>query len=494
MRRSAKSPGETGPEEAAESSAGESGALGEPESDLSLDLEVDDSGAGDAPVAREAPVVEGEVEEMIEVVEQPEEVTEDAGAEVAEESPSLEGESLEEEEESLAAPGESLSEVWEEGEEEEALAAEEKSGDYFEGAPEGGQEDADFAEALEEEAASLDEDSERERPKLVPILGQAESGDSGAETSAEGKAATRSRGLPIGLWILIAALLSGVGYLYYRNEQLMDTVRTIEGQVAEMGAASARLAEQIEGRAVEAGEAKEEVPGAIITQNVETSGSAGSAGSGANAATAGEREEPAKAAEPIEGGDSGGEEESSLESLERRLEMVEKRQRLSSYADEAISTGSRFAYSQLDKAFNESASLMLKTAANSEIIRVESVYVRTAAMRYRGIPMDLIDPTLTSDTELSVEQLGNLLLSSAVPPESRARAAELMGMHRTFEACEYLVDCILTDPNLAVLQQATRSFQKVAGYVGGRVFGGKEVDRWFEENRERLREELGGNL
>ncbi|MFV1994602.1 MAG: hypothetical protein ACC661_04130 [Verrucomicrobiales bacterium] len=206
-------------------------------------------------------------------------------------------------------------------------------------------------------------------------------------------------------------------------------------------------------------------------------------------------EQGASEAAPSDGGPGGQREhlevaEAGLAAVEERLNFLEKRARLTSYADEAISSGSRYAFNQLEKEFENPGLIGLKVASNSEIIRVESVYARTAGMRYHEIPVGLIDDSLSRDTELSVAQLGEIILSNAVPAEARARAAELLGKHTDPDSCELLVECIRTEPNLSVLIEATRSFKRVTGYPGGRVFGGEELEDWYRDNKKRISADL----
>lgn len=179
-----------------------------------------------------------------------------------------------------------------------------------------------------------------------------------------------------------------------------------------------------------------------------------------------------------------------LVDLRSRLEAVEERARLARFADQSISDGSRYAFNQLEEAFQDLEDFDLRIAANAEIVRVESFYAATNGMRHQSIPVKMVDPSLDSDTELTLEQLGPIVLSGAAPPSVRARAAQLIGGHRAMASCEILVACIREEPDLTVLLEATNSFKRLTGYPDTRVFGDRALERWFESHRSQVEENL----
>ncbi len=99
----------------------------------------------------------------------------------------------------------------------------------------------------------------------------------------------------------------------------------------------------------------------------------------------------------------------------------------------------------------------------------------------------MIDPTLKSDTDLTPDQLGDIIVSSSVPPEARARALQLLAMRPSFQACLDILACIRTEPNLAVLVEATSAFKKMSGYQSPRIFASSDAEVWFDANRDRIK-------
>lgn len=329
---------------------------------------------------------------------------------------------------------------------------------------------------LEDEYEWSDWEEEAEefvRPeKLVPIFGGV--ADTAAGPAAEGKAGTAgpvpddSRGrrlLPIGLVMVLGVLAAG-GILY------------LHGEIRAMAERLDRIAQETASAIQSGEETGPPVSGAAAEEAVEIAGESPAAAASSGVAAESGVEKPAAAPGMV------------ARKLEERIQFLEQRMRLTRLADEAISSGSRYAFKQLEEAFDDPALTELKVAANSEIIRVESIYARTAGMRYIDIPVKMIDPSLTSDRELSVSQLGDLLISSSAAPEMRARAAELLGELPSFEACAYLIECVRTEPNLAVLVEATRSFKKLSGYDEGRVFASKRAEEWFFANQAAIKMEF----
>jgi hypothetical protein len=167
------------------------------------------------------------------------------------------------------------------------------------------------------------------------------------------------------------------------------------------------------------------------------------------------------------------------------LVTLKERNRLTSYADEAIATGSRDAYEQLWKALSDPRLANLVHAARAEILRVQECYLSGQRAKYYGIqgyqiPIPEIFPDAGSLTaaQLSDDQLIHVLQDKKVPWQARVKAAWYLGRHRTTKVGDALVKAVKEDPMLDVEAEATFSFEQVTGFRA-KLFEPENLEAWW---------------
>jgi uncharacterized membrane protein len=189
---------------------------------------------------------------------------------------------------------------------------------------------------------------------------------------------------------------------------------------------------------------------------------------------------------PFHSGDETGDMKTLLKEVSTELEQQKARNRLTKLADEAISTGSRYAFRELERYYDDPNNSFMKDACNAEIIRVESHYITVRRYRTYAVPLAKLFPG-KRESELTYDDLALLLASEANHWELRAWAAQQMGdMRDDAEVPEALVRAMKGESDLCVVQEALRSFEKLTGYQPPGVFNTTVAVAWWGENKERF--------
>lgn len=147
----------------------------------------------------------------------------------------------------------------------------------------------------------------------------------------------------------------------------------------------------------------------------------------------------------------------------KELVLLKERNRLTAYADEAISTGSRKALDLLIENLQDPEMVNLRHATFAEIQRVYYHLRFTSRIDPNfKIPVnDLFkDPGIRDESDLKTEKVIELLHDQQQAWEVRLRAAWLLGGRPTREVGDALIKSIREDPVLDVAKEAQLSFEQ----------------------------------
>lgn len=174
--------------------------------------------------------------------------------------------------------------------------------------------------------------------------------------------------------------------------------------------------------------------------------------------------------------------ESALPPQQSELVLLKERNRLTSFADEAIATASRAAYEKLWAALEDSRLANLVHATRSEILRVQNYYLSGSRLEQYQISVADYYPDLANlrDAQLKDDQLISLLSNSKNPWQVRMKSANLLGQRRSTAVGDALVKAIKSDNNLDVVKEATFSFEQMTGYRA-RIFEINSLDAWWKQ-------------
>lgn len=171
-----------------------------------------------------------------------------------------------------------------------------------------------------------------------------------------------------------------------------------------------------------------------------------------------------------------------LTPTQEELVLLKERNRLTSYADEAIATAAREPYERLWETMDDPRLAGLAHAARAEILRVQNFYLSGSRIDRFDIPVATYFPeeAMLRDTQLKDDQLIKLLHDQKNPWEVRLKAANILGMRRSLPVGDALVKAILEEPNLDVMKEATFSFEQMTGYHA-KLFDATSVAKWWKE-------------
>ncbi len=174
--------------------------------------------------------------------------------------------------------------------------------------------------------------------------------------------------------------------------------------------------------------------------------------------------------------------EAILPSQQSELVILKERNRLTSYADEAIATGARTPYEKLWASLEDPRLTNLIHATRSEILRVQNYYLSGSRLDQYQISVADYYPDLISlrDSQLKDDQLIALLLNNKNPWQVRMKSANLLGQRRSTAVGDALAKAIKDDNNLDVVKEATFSFEQMTGYRA-RIFETSTLDAWWKE-------------
>jgi hypothetical protein len=174
--------------------------------------------------------------------------------------------------------------------------------------------------------------------------------------------------------------------------------------------------------------------------------------------------------------------ESEIAPSANELILLKERNRLTSYADEAIATGAREPYERLWEALEDPRLIKLIHGARSEILRVQNFYLSGTRIESYTIQVGDYFPenAALKDSQLRDEQLIELLEKKENPWQVRMKAANLLGLRRSRAVGDALVRAVKYDPNLDVVKEATFSFEQMSGFRA-RIFEPASMDAWWTQ-------------
>ena len=148
------------------------------------------------------------------------------------------------------------------------------------------------------------------------------------------------------------------------------------------------------------------------------------------------------------------------------LWLLKERNRLTTYADEAIAEGSSEALANLWASLRDPEMDRLRHGVQTEIIRVQNHYAHISRLPdgYRLPVSDLFPGKgLRAEADLQAAQLIALLQDQKQPLFVRIRAAYVLGSHPTQAVGEALMGAMKNDPSLDVAREAQRTLTEFFG-------------------------------
>lgn len=163
------------------------------------------------------------------------------------------------------------------------------------------------------------------------------------------------------------------------------------------------------------------------------------------------------------------------------LVLLKERNRLTSYADEAIASGSRAAVQSLIDSINDPAMANLRHAAMAEFQRVQYHYQYASRIDPSfTLPVNELfnDARIRTEADLATPQVIKLMEDQEKEWQIRLRAAWLLSGRRTPEVGEALLKVMKEDPVLDVAKEAQLSFEMNMGRRF-RLFDVPAIEAWW---------------
>lgn len=175
----------------------------------------------------------------------------------------------------------------------------------------------------------------------------------------------------------------------------------------------------------------------------------------------------------------------SAAAFQSEILYLRDRNRLTAWADEAISTGSRAAYEKLCETLDDPRKAKLTHAAQAEILRVHAFYLSGSRIERFDIPVAQYfpDEAQLKDSQLKDDQVISLLQGKSHPWQVRMKAANLLSPRRSLIVGDALVKAVLEDDNLDVVKEAALSFEQLTGHHP-RIFDAAGIAKWWKQYRE----------
>ena len=177
---------------------------------------------------------------------------------------------------------------------------------------------------------------------------------------------------------------------------------------------------------------------------------------------------------------------SALPPAQAELVILKERNRLTSYADEAIATGARAPYERLWDSLDDPNLANLAHATRAEILRVQDCFLSGQRVKFHGIQQYQIpvaevfpDSSVLTPAQLNDDQMIQLLLDQKLAWQTRVKAAWFLGQRRSTKVGDALVKAIKEDPVLDVIAEATFSFEQMTGYRA-KLFEVKPLESWWQ--------------
>lgn len=288
--------------------------------------------------------------------------------------------------------------------------------------------------------------------------------------------------------VALLAVLMWFGYLFYQRELEPMLKAAREGSPV-IGAPVARavevqvsdgLSHQISSTEAQISELQRQIAALRVSQQTleEALVMAGrSAGAGAVLGTA----DAAGVTTPEPGTSALGTVEAPNSIVMAELRLLKERNRLTVYADEAISTGNRRPLDLIIATMKDPTLANLYHAAQAEYYRVMGhfQFVSRIDPSYK-LPVTELFPEskIQTEAELKIEEIIALMQDPKNPWQVRLRSAFLLGGRRTPEVIGALVTTLKDDPSLDVAKEAQLSLEQ---NVGRRflLFDAPAIDAWW---------------
>ncbi len=167
------------------------------------------------------------------------------------------------------------------------------------------------------------------------------------------------------------------------------------------------------------------------------------------------------------------------------LILLKERNRLSEYADKAITTGSRESLQALVDAMLDPAMKHLLHASQAEFRRVQNYYdFSTSIDPGYTLPLQELfkNNPFRTEADLTPAQLTTLLEDRKQTWENRLRSAYLLRASSDKTTNAALLKAIKEDPSLDVAKQAQTTFEKRIGRKF-RLFDIPTIDAWWETQK-----------
>jgi predicted nucleic acid-binding Zn-ribbon protein len=175
---------------------------------------------------------------------------------------------------------------------------------------------------------------------------------------------------------------------------------------------------------------------------------------------------------------------SNSTAISRELVILKERNRLTLYADEAISTGKASPVRALWAAWRNPELEVIKHGAMVEILRVQNHF-----FDFTQLPPDfrlpIKDPAVREDHQLPVEVLVSFLADEKQPTLVRSRAARLLAKHHSSSVAEALVTAMERDADIDVIKEA--QFALKEGFqMHASLFDFEFATNWLKKEKDLL--------
>jgi hypothetical protein len=167
---------------------------------------------------------------------------------------------------------------------------------------------------------------------------------------------------------------------------------------------------------------------------------------------------------------------SSTESS-RELVLLKERNRLTLLADEAISTGKAAPVRRLWASVRDPELENVKHGTAAELIRVQNHFMSFTRLS-PSHKLKPADPTI-KEVDMPVPELVKVLENDKGPFLDRARAAQLLGKHRTATAARALVAAMEKDEEIDVVKEAQLSLRHSFGLTAP-IFDADLAQQWLK--------------
>lgn len=178
--------------------------------------------------------------------------------------------------------------------------------------------------------------------------------------------------------------------------------------------------------------------------------------------------------------------------LRIELQKLQKRNEVTALADRAISEGDVEAYRRLEELIDTSHGDE-QNAVTSELFRVFQAYsIFSGVSRTGSIELNVhaINPTKTKEEELEIEEILPLLKHDNAL--GRVKVAQLISKKAkrgSFKTAESIAEALKRETHLEAFKTLGQAFHAATGYQAEGKLDQRELLKWWEENKSRLRNE-----